>query len=205
MTLNPSHPRVAGVNNPPECTCAKRHQPPATFVSHPDISIISAQACYPTPPSTPDREEGTLPSPTPPLSTTSLSSSIVTVQLEDLDDLDLKDNDLKLADFNAELESSQRLPVIPIPILLNTPHDLPQTATFRLRSPASILALFAGSRVLSLDSNQSIWDRMPYSAAAAAIHAHRPATEEDAVESIVGGTKVDRKVNGLHWNMRQQK
>lgn len=130
------------------------------------------------------------------------------MQLEDLDDLDESDfeeGDYRLADDSSFKRNRDRYPVIPIPVLLNTSHELPQAATFRLRSPASLLALFAGARVLTLDSEQSIWDRMPYSAAAAAIHARRPATEEDTVESLVGGAKPDRIVNGLHWNMRQHK
>jgi len=203
MMSYPSHSRIASVNKYPTSASAKRHQPTATpvLVSRKDTSIVSAPACYPTPPPSPDLEDSSLPV-APTLATASSSSSIVTVQLEDLDDLDFEEADPQLPQapkFHA------RFPAIPIPILLNTPHELPQAATFRLRSPASLLALFAGSRVLTLDSDQTIWDRMPYSAAAAAIHGRRPATEEDSVENLVGGANPERKVNGIHWNLRQQK
>lgn len=155
--------------------------------------IVPQPAAYPTPPPSPDLEDAaSLPR----------SSNLIAVQLDDLDD----DDDEIDTDFIRTLPIPRlgASPQIPIPILLDTPHALPHAATFHLRSPASLLALVAGSRVLELDSGQTIWDRMPYSAAAAAIHGRHPVTDEDAVEAVVSGDRPRGNVNGLHWSMRHK-
>jgi hypothetical protein len=138
-------------------------------------------------------------------------SQIVSVQLDDLED-EFEDQggeeellvDRAPPEPEAAITRSRQVFVpIPIPLVLDTPHDLPQAATFRLRSPASLLALTGGKRILTLDAEQTIWDRMPYSAAAAAIHARHP-TEEETVEQMVGGEQPDRKPNGIQWAMRSK-
>lgn len=169
---------------------------------------------YPTPPPSPELDDtlNTLPEPSPP------RQRFTTVQLDDLDHLDDAEDDVNddsyefeegcSIDYEVPTRPFPRLVLpstglrIPIPVILDTPHDLPQPATFRLRSPASLLALTGGKRDFTLDSEQTIWDRMPYSAAAAAIHARQP-TEEDAVERLVSDTP-EKRPNGLQWSMRQK-
>jgi hypothetical protein len=166
----------------------------------PTAPVAPTPTAYPTPPPSPDLEE-----------TSSLirKTRLIAVQLDDIDD---DDEIAPVSDDEIDTDFIRTLPIpklgaspqIPIPILLDTPYALPHAATFRLRSPASLLALVAGSRVLELDSGQTIWDRMPYSAAAAAIHSRRPVTDEDAVEALVSGDKPGGSANGLHWSMRHK-
>ena len=100
--------------------------------------------------------------------------------------------------------SSPSSPILPIPILLNTSHFLPHASTFRLGAPTSVLSSLAGNRVLLLDTAQTVWDRMPYSAATAAMMNDGP-TEEESVESMLGGKEVEEKTNGKPWRLRDHK
>lgn len=173
---------------------------------------------YPTPPASPELDDHCDNLPESPKIDS--CEPFITVQLDDLDHLDQeRDDDDDSHDSDAFDEGPSidydlphrptpqfGLPQtglrIPIPVILDTSHDLPQPATFRLRSPASLLALVSGQRVVTLDSNQTLWDRMPYSAAAAAIHARQP-TEEDVVERMISDTP-EKRPNGLQWAMRQK-
>ncbi|KAK8861742.1 hypothetical protein IAR55_002565 [Kwoniella newhampshirensis] len=93
---------------------------------------------------------------------------------------------------------------VPIPLLLDTAHQLPHAAGFRLTEPSSLLATLGGNRVLAFDAFASVWDRMPISASTPTV-ATPNAVEEDHVESLVGGQKPQPNMHGLHWAMRRQK
>ena len=123
------------------------------------------------------------------------SHSLITVELDDVEELldDCSDIDDSPPPKPKDPPSLQSLSgALPIQLLLDTQSDIPEASTFRLTSPPSLLSLVGGGRVLSLHSNQSFWDRMPYSASAAIVHAHTP-TEEDTIEAYVGSSKM----NGL--------
>ena len=96
---------------------------------------------------------------------------------------------------------------IPIPILLNTTNHIPHASTFRLASPSSLLSSLGGSRIFLLDASQTVWDRMPYSAAAtaAATSLSKEVNEEDSIEAMLGGEKDDGRLNGLQWGPRSRK
>ena len=96
---------------------------------------------------------------------------------------------------------------IPIPILLNTSNHIPHASTFRLATPSSLLSSLGGSRIFLLDASQTVWDRMPFSAAAtaAATSLSKDTNEEDSVESLLGGEKDDGRLNGLQWGPRSKK
>ena len=96
---------------------------------------------------------------------------------------------------------------IPIPILLNTTNHIPHASTFRLASPSSLLSSLGGSRIFLLDASQTVWDRMPYSAAAtaAATSLSKEVNEENSVEAMLGGDKEDGRLNGLQWGPRSRK
>ncbi|ORX35338.1 hypothetical protein BD324DRAFT_91720 [Kockovaella imperatae] len=94
---------------------------------------------------------------------------------------------------------------LPIPLLLNTDHDLPYASTFRLVSPNSLLSSLGGNRILLLDASQSVWDRMPYSAASASASAQGLADhDEETVENLIGGEREEND-SGLHLSLRSKK
>ena len=93
-------------------------------------------------------------------------------------------------------------PPLPISLLLNTSHHLPYASTLRLTSATGILATLGGNRILQLDSLQTLWDRMPYSATtASSVIVTADASEEDQIEALVGG---DRPEPGV-WSLRNHK
>ena len=103
-------------------------------------------------------------------------------------------------------QGSRSFGPIPIPILLDTSHDLPHASTFRLASPNSLLSSLGGNRVLLLGASQTVWDRMPYSAASAAAGLGRGDEDEESVETMIGGERDDdAKISGLQWGLRSRK
>lgn len=150
------------------------------------------QDCYPTPPASPDLIDSILSFPTPDKTFIESQSPPPTPP----------------PPVQVETKVATATPAIPIPILLNTHHTLPHASTLRLTTSQSILGALGGNRVLKLDSFQTVWDRMPYSAATAT-HVVRTPTgmEEDKVEAMLGGLeeKVDMKRNGIHWSLRNSK
>ena len=103
-------------------------------------------------------------------------------------------------------QGSRSFGPIPIPILLDTSHDLPHASTFRLVSPNSLLSSLGGKRILLLGASQTVWDRMPYSAASAAAVLGQADEEEESVETMIGGEREDdAKISGLQWGVRSKK
>lgn len=63
---------------------------------------------------------------------------------------------------------------LPICLDLDTPHSLPHAGALKLASGPGILAALGGNRVLQLSAG-SVWERMPYAAAATQIEAQAEA------------------------------
>ena len=180
--------------------------------------LQSGAAFYPTPPPSPDLDEvdvSTLASLmfkqpevvltagplSPPLETISGFSN-TPLATPPLEDAPLTS---PIVEYPAPVFSGQT-PPLPIPLLLNTAHHLPFASSFRLTSPTNILATLGGNRVLELDVSQSLWDRMPYSAAnAAAMVTTADANDEEQIETLLFADKPEARIRGFHWALRNHK
>jgi len=159
----------------------------------------SGEAFYPTPPPSPDFDLVVPPPCLPPS-----SISVLPLSPPPEDSPLLKDQAI---DFNIRIPRDPKpteVPPLPIQFLLNTTHHLPHASTFRLTAGTGILAALGGNRILQLDTLQSIWDRMPYSAATSTM-ATPDAAEEDQIEVLVGGERPESSARGLHWALRNHK
>lgn len=84
-------------------------------------------------------------------------------------------------------QPNRKTPAIPISLLLNTSHTLPQ-APFKLLQPSGILSALGGNRILHVEGAGRILDRMPYSPASTnGVILTKDQAEEDNVEGMLGG------------------
>ncbi len=159
----------------------------------------SVKSFYPTPPPSPDLELGDAPCVQ---AITPVQAAPLTPRAES--ELEgFLDNEAVLVSPEVQ-KPIPAFPPIPIELVLDTPHHLPHATAFRLTSPTGILAALGGNRVLALDSSRSLWDRMPYNAAATVV-ATPDASEEDQIEAMLGGERPEMKMNGIHWALRSHK
>lgn len=95
------------------------------------------------------------------------------------------------------------VPAIPISLLLNTPHNLPHAAPFKLTQPAGILSVLGGNRVLQVDGASKIMDRMPYSAASTSgLLLTQDQGEEASVEALLSDSRPNPKSTPLSPDQR---